>query len=232
MKLTEDVVCLRFCGHIFQKRGEKKHTKKQNKVSGPNSTILALSPAFSQSGIKNWHWQQLCISPRSAWVSLSFFGFVTNGSVAFPGSNKTQWWVLDYIHSKRAPRQSASGLCCPQPLAMNVRAKVSGYTHHWNQTHLDHMRNILEGGIQHLSPQDKGIALQPFPVFISDDPITHCLLPWRQPGFLSNTDLHLWKENSMQQRRQIKSWECFLQKRGWTSLNTKAYKPLPVYFPP
>lgn len=154
----------------------KTKTKQNKKISGPNSTILALSPAFSQRGIKNWHRQQLCISPGSVWVFLSFFGFVTNGSVAFPGSNKTPWWVLDYIHSKRAPCQSSSGLCCPQPLAMNVRAKVSGYTHHWNQTHLHHMRNRLEGGIQHLSPKDKGIiALQLFPVFMFNDSTTHSL---------------------------------------------------------
>lgn len=97
-------------------------------ISGYATIRTFFSPQSKRGGkrvdMSLWHQQPLCSRPQSMWDFSSFSGVVTNGSVAFPGSNKTLWWVLDYTRSKRTPCQSSSGLCCLQPLAMNLRAKV------------------------------------------------------------------------------------------------------------
>lgn len=128
-----------------------------------------------------WLWQLLlfvlyfvfqflyfCTAPRSLWVFFSCFGVMTNSPAAFPGSNKTQWWVLDYAHSKRTPRHSSSGLCCPQLLAMNEIgfSSTTGGTNYRVEADICPHRT-------------KATALQLFPVFIFDDSITHCLWHWR-----------------------------------------------------
>jgi hypothetical protein len=95
------------------------------------------------------------------WVFFKLLEVMINSSVAFPGSNKILWCVLDYTYSRRTPCQSFLAFVV-HSLLQWIQGQRSLVTS-TREIRFSHTRNILEGRIQCLSSLMEGNCLAVIP---------------------------------------------------------------------
>lgn len=181
----------------FSRRVEKpkeKEKKKKAKISGPNSTILVLSSAVSQKGQK------------LLWAFGSGNGFALVPEACGFSLASLESWPIGLSPSLVLIKLGDGFWITLIPRALLVSPQVGFVVHsrlQWMQgqrswvtpTAEIRLSSTTRGTYYRVESsicphRTKAIALQLFPVFIFDDSVTHYLLHWRQPRFLSNPDLH------------------------------------------